>query len=680
MKFTHFLFLTVLLGFALQGCLDPPEVNSSNGNEEGIEDLFIPDGFEFGMTYNQEITLSAHDVEGKPIGGVLYNLYTAPLSQGGRLLGNGISNADGSFTTNFDLPYGKEAIYAYTSFEPLVRAQRLPLDGSPVIHEWGSSPVPNEGASYRFAGPQSNAFSCQTGLYQVVGSQLKKLNVTTGTYITVGTASSNYNGIGYNTEDNLIYGIKKDEDDYHLWRLDITGTETDLGVISGIGGKGLNYKSDFDTNGNLCIAGEQDGIWKFVTIDVDASPLTATTQVLTKTGTVRNIYDIAYSPIYDKFYAVDQQGHIVEIDHNALTVKRIADFNSTVGRGACGAVWSDLNGDLVFSQNKTGNIYFVSMDESGNAESIQFIMQGESTNNNDGASCVLVASPFADSDGDGVLDEYDSFPNDPTRIYTDYSPAQGSVGSYAFEDKWPKKGDYDFNDLVVDYSYEFAKNAKNQVGSMRATFTTRIVGATFQLGFGFQLDDLAVVDILSVSGADAPSIETEVNGLETFQSKPVVVVMDNIHQSMGSTPGNFINAGDGVTKDQYTIAVTINFAEPVDDVGQINPFIITQGDRFIEVHLKGFAPTDKAAPSFFGTEDDASSGEATYQTATGLPWALDFPEKFTPPTERTVLDEAYPDFSEWVSNNGATKTDWYKKIRAQQSKLNSKTFPEEGDN
>ena len=682
MKITQLPLLALLLGLVLQGCLEPPELESPPVDNQGeLEDLFIPDGFQFGMSYNQEITLNVHDADNKPIGGVMFNLYTAPLSQGGKLLGNGISDLDGTFTTNFDLPYGKEAIYAYTAWEPLARAQRLPLDGRPIVHEWGSTPVPNEGASYRFASAQSNAFSCQTGLYQSIDKQLKKLNVVTGTYVTVGTASAKYNGIGYNSEDNLIYGIRKEGDDYYLWRFNTTGVEEDLGIISGVGGKGLNYKADFDGSGNLCIAGEQDGVWKFVTIDVDQTPLTAVTQVLFKTGTIANIFDIAYNPIFDKFYSIDQQGHVVVIDHNALTVQRVADYNGVTGNGACGAVWSDATGDVVFSQNKSGNIYLVSIDDNGDPEGIQFIMQGEATNNNDGASCALVASPFADSDGDGVLDEYDSYPNDPTRIYTDYSPAQGSVGSYAFEDKWPKKGDYDFNDLVVDYSYEFAKNAKNQVGSMRATFTTRIVGATFQLGFGFQLDDLTPEDIISVNGYDAPSIEREVNGLEMFQTKPVIIVMDDIHTQMGSSPGNFINAGrQRVDRDKYTMSITINFAEPVDDVGSINPFIFTEGNRYVEIHKKGFPPTDFASPNFFGKEDDASSGTDTYQTASGLPWVLDFPEKFTPPAEQTVLDEAYPEFTEWVGNNGSRNQEWFKKSKARQDKLNTKVFPEEGAN
>jgi len=55
---------------------------------------------------------------------------------------------------------------------------------------------------------------------------------------------------------------------------------------------------------------------------------------------------------------------------------------------------------------------------------------------------------LTDSDGDGIQDADDDFPNDPARAFINFFPAAG-YGSLAFEDLWPGKGDYDFNDLVV---------------------------------------------------------------------------------------------------------------------------------------------------------------------------------------------------------------------------------------
>ncbi|MEO6150835.1 MAG: LruC domain-containing protein, partial [Mucilaginibacter sp.] len=56
-----------------------------------------------------------------------------------------------------------------------------------------------------------------------------------------------------------------------------------------------------------------------------------------------------------------------------------------------------------------------------------------------------------DQDGDGVNDDQDEYPKDPERAYTSYFPSKDAYAQVAFEDNWPAKGDYDLNDLVIDY-------------------------------------------------------------------------------------------------------------------------------------------------------------------------------------------------------------------------------------
>ncbi|WP_295461384.1 LruC domain-containing protein, partial [uncultured Thiodictyon sp.] len=65
---------------------------------------------------------------------------------------------------------------------------------------------------------------------------------------------------------------------------------------------------------------------------------------------------------------------------------------------------------------------------------------------------VKAATPVVlDSDGDGIPDALDAFPQDPTRAARRFYPSATGFGSLAFEDLWPKKGDFDMNDLVVAY-------------------------------------------------------------------------------------------------------------------------------------------------------------------------------------------------------------------------------------
>jgi hypothetical protein len=59
-----------------------------------------------------------------------------------------------------------------------------------------------------------------------------------------------------------------------------------------------------------------------------------------------------------------------------------------------------------------------------------------------------------DTDGDGIPDNLDAYPLDPTRAFNSYYPNETDFGSFAFEDLWPGYGDYDFNDFVVNFNYK----------------------------------------------------------------------------------------------------------------------------------------------------------------------------------------------------------------------------------
>ncbi|MBZ0243027.1 MAG: LruC domain-containing protein, partial [Bacteroidales bacterium] len=80
-----------------------------------------------------------------------------------------------------------------------------------------------------------------------------------------------------------------------------------------------------------------------------------------------------------------------------------------------------------------------------------------------------------------------------------FYPALGP-GTLAFEDLWPYKGDYDFNDLVLDYQFEIVTTTTNHVEKVIATMTIKAFGASFENGFGFQLSDAIDANGLSVSG------------------------------------------------------------------------------------------------------------------------------------------------------------------------------------
>jgi hypothetical protein len=171
----------------------------------------------------------------------------------------------------------------------------------------------------------------------------------------------------------------------------------------------------------------------------------------------------------------------------------------------------------------------------------------------DPSNACLPLAVSQDADGDGVVDNEDAYPNDPNRAYNSYYPSENQTGTLAFEDLWPGQGDYDFNDMVVDYRMKTVTNAANDVVELFGQFTLRAAGASFHNGFGFQLDGIQPDKIQSVSGnflSDASIYSIAPNGLENGQTYATCIVFDDFYKVM-SWPGS----GIGINSDKAAPSV-----------------------------------------------------------------------------------------------------------------------------
>lgn len=661
------LFLLLLL----TGCLKEPEpfLQPQPMEVDDIDDLVSPEGFQFETSYIQEITLIAQKATGEPMKRILFQLYSAPPENGGVLIAKGLTNVAGEFRTEIMASTHQQAIYAYTPYRDFTPAQRLELTGgNPINHLWGSLPDASLDAAYKTV-PQDGSFICNSTFFQIVGSTLKELDVLTGTYTTVGVGSKNYNGIGFSPKNNFIYGIQGS----NLWKVGNDGQETNLGAISGLS-SGFNYRADFDTLGNLVAIAEKSGSYYLSVIDVEASPPATVEYPLTKIGSVSgSMHDLVYSPYFRYYYAMTPDAHLFRIDYENRTIEDIGDFsiNGLETGSAYGAGWTSSDSNLYWSFNRSGKIYQVEMNDAGTPTDASYVLTGDVTNNNDGCSCAWADSPFTDNDGDGIPNGTDDFPEDSEVAFATFTPSEYGYGTYAFEDMWPRKGDFDFNDAVIGYHYVIAQDTNNLTHRVSMNIQLKALGAGFQNGFGIQFEGLEPGNIQSVTGTSAASITTAANGCEGGQSKAVIIIYDDGHALLGSRAGQFVNTGDptGVLKDPVELEIEIILNGPQVSIGEINPFIFTQGNRGNEIHLKGYPATDLVDNTLFNTFSDASSGTNTYQTANGMPWGISFNTGFNYPQEKTDLLAAYPTFQNWVISAGLQYTDWYDINKASPSKL-----------
>ena len=273
---------------------------------------------------------------------------------------------------------------------------------------------------------------------------------------------------------------------------------------------------------------------------------------------------------------------------------------------------------------------------------------------------------MVNSDGDGVPDDQDDYPNDPTRTYNNYFPG-GAIdfGFLAFEDLWPAKGDFDFNDVVIDFNVNEVSNAANNVVDMRIKLYVRAVGASFRNGFGLAFDKLVPSDIASVTGNSITGnyINVNPNGTESGQSMAVVILFDDTESIINRVGGPFHNTDPsfGVgTADTLNIVITFSQPKSWDD-SEANPFLIKNRQRGFEIHMPYQKPTDLADPTQFGRlDDDSKPGQNRYYvTENNLPWVIITPTKFEYPIEKVDIVEAYPNIVPWAQSNGNSNQDWF---------------------
>lgn len=252
-----------------------------------------------------------------------------------------------------------------------------------------------------------------------------------------------------------------------------------------------------------------------------------------------------------------------------------------------------------------------------------------------------------DFDGDGVIDRWDDYPDDPNATTTSYFPESGKQ-ILAFEDLWPYLGDFDFNDLVLSNQAVIKKNSSGK--PLEASFTISIdaIGASYDNGFAMMLytaDKQAFANniIQSVTG-DVSLDPDNANGL---------IITNDVFETINN---RYQNNGIGAVGVPDTLHFTITFNENAADfIPEI--YLFRTDERGLEVHQSGYPRTASANPGYFTTGNDAGD----YKTANGLPWAMEIiiDGIYKCPVEKVDILFAYPQFESWVTSNGTNNPTWY---------------------
>ncbi len=664
---THTWVLLALL-FSLYNCrpmLEDPMQDGdipSDASNELLGGIAPPDGFTFQMDHQVSFTITVKSDDDLPLENVDLKFYTAHPDSSGHLLFSGTSNSQGIFQIDYTLPQYLETVYMSTDYLGLIPEHYLSVADGNVSYllqnkrfaqaktkSAVSGGVRLKSNGYHYMGSY-NSLGVPTYLVEqdqtVTQDLLDVVNQSLPEGFPVPTYNPQY--IDNNVNPNTVL-----VDSAELW---ITFVHEGAGFKNAIGY--YTYPSDNppatrDDIDSLHIifpnsSYYQSGGGLFPGNKVYLGNFSAGTTVawfLVPNGwdgseVSRNAQDTKFSDKQlNTFTSSEYQNHVILLNDDVRKVLLLGfeDINRPGGD-------NDFN-DAVF---------FITVSP---YEAISTTNLVSTTTAEDGL----------DTDGDGIQDTYDDYPNDPDKAFNLFAPAQDVWASLAFEDLWPSRGDYDFNDVVVDYNYAFVTNAAQEVIEIEANFSLRAVGAAYSNGFGIELD-VAPSMISSVEGSYLTEsyINLSANGTEAGQSKSVIIVFDNAHTAFGKNRGAIINTRGSSPVDNtvpFQIKIKLNQPISLNDLGNApyNPFIIVDGVRGHEVHLMGHTPTDLVDQSLFGTSVDVSDPNTGvyYQTQENLPFALHMPLSFDYPLEKIAINQGYMHFVTWANSGGLLYPDWY---------------------
>jgi len=605
-----YLSFLILSGIVFQSC----KKTSPTDPKKSMNDLEVPNGFYFETT--KEVTLNIQMPTSINFSELRsrFDIFTADPNEGGKLITSGSFDHNGAFSGSIVVPSTLNEVYVQTMAGSVLVPVVLPVsykEGGVII---------DFGEDYGYAPPDSVAPTKKSGkvnplIFHSSHKQLAAGNLVENGDFAVNNFSTMNNWSNNMTVDGKWWFSRDSRTGYMEW-----GQDGSNGYI-----RTNNSTSQFYGGTSQLVEAAPGDLITF-SADIKRVGTSGTTYawlyLIPRNG---NGYPIAYYNIFITSFS-------------SSWVNKMIAASMPMGTTSCQIlIWTN-------DYTTTSSMYFDN---------------------------VVVTGPVTDTDGDGVDDDLDEYPEDATRAFNVYYPNITDWGTFAFEDLWPGTGDYDFNDLVIDYQYKSVLNSNNGLVEFFTDYSVRAVGASLVNGFGIMLDG-DPTDIESVTGQNFTEgyLDIAANGTENNQTNTVIVFFDNAFNMIGSSGSGFINTMPDVPYvepeiNQIHVVFSNTSTRVVSNrVAPYNPFIIVNKDRGTEVHLAGEEPTDLVNTALFGTWADDSNPaiERYYQTVNNLPWAIDLPVSFDYPVEQVEIINAYNFFADWAESGGDQYNDWYEDL------------------
>lgn len=634
---------SVLVLLLLSACVRPDVEDIGEINTNSVEQLDIPEGFDYSTYRAVSIVINDpnhanYDVYGYTSQPYLVGVETFENQEGNietetvyrndilnKLLFSGTTK-NGVLMQTINIPTFYEAVYIRRNENRNYTASIAPISNDEVIYTYHSN----------------RTEIVNDYLYCVNGSgELFQVDPLDGSLTYLSDMPMGSWTCAIDQENRMLYSIGR-SNPYPLMKYSIDDNSWEIVANLGVGGPRLDYNPNdgllyFSKNSTLYTFDPSNGN------NLNTWPINGLHN--TSGG------DLAFAENGTLFLCTFSGLYRLELsENNQYNSTRISADNLPFQPTS---MTFDSNQELWLANNASSSDLIIMDTETGGWQYMYGVNAG---NNTDFGRTINDLTTFRvysedpdqmDTDGDGVLDRDDAFPEEADKAFEMFTPSKYGTGTITFEDLWPSNGDYDFNDMALNYQTIVILNSDNLVVQVDFICRVKSNDAGYTNGIGLEIKGLACDQIASVEGAvyTEDYINLNPNGTEANQNNTVVILTDNAD--------NLLN--------QNTISIILNNPITTEILGEapFNPFIIANKVRANEIHLP-YQSNTILGSNIVEVSGENNDPNGHYISKNGYPWALSIIHDFKVPKESIKIYDAYNYFHEWALSGGHTYKDWYK--------------------
>ena len=487
-------------------------VEPSQATDLHVADMQVSQNFTFKTTQDVCVNIRTIDNTGASVPNIKVNVYTDLPDNGGSLIISGVSDNNGLFSTDYKIAAGVDSLAVGTTAIGLCNMQKVKVIGGTLDFTLGGKDQKQglkSGSESFFKAANAifyplapyNSNGVPTNLLTpndiIDAVTLQDINATLPERIAAPVSHPQY--FAASNEHNLVL-----TDACNIW---VTFVHEGAGYRNVLGFYTYNTNdppvtpADIDSIHiifpNVSFSGSGGGLNSGNKVHLGTfAPGTEIGWVLIadgfRNGTITNGNRISYSdPNLNPETAADKKQHTILLND--------------LGREKFLLSFEDIRRDGSTDNDFNDAIFYVTADPIQAVETINLPLPNYTA---------------TDSDNDGISNNFDDYPTDAAKAFNNFYPSENNVGTLAFEDLWPSRGDYDFNDMVIDYNFNQITNSQNKVVQIKANIILKAFGASYNNGFGIQLP-VNPSQIANVTGTNLMEnyIVLSSNGIEAGKQK-----------------------------------------------------------------------------------------------------------------------------------------------------------------